>query len=71
MKRAASSISLNIAEGVGEYKPLEKARFYRMALTSASETGAILQITRRLKITKEPLYQTIYEALTARFKNVD
>jgi len=25
MKRAASSISLNIAEGVGEYKPLEKA----------------------------------------------
>lgn len=64
MKRAASSISLNIAEGVGEYKPLEKARFYRMALRSASETGAILQIIRRLKIINDPSYQTFYEALT-------
>jgi four helix bundle protein len=51
IKRAASSISLNTAEGIGEFKPAEKARFYRMALRSASETTAILQITLRLKFT--------------------
>ena len=38
--------------------------FYRMALRSASETGAILQIIRRLKIINDPSYQTFYEALT-------
>jgi four helix bundle protein len=64
IKRAASSISLNTAEGIGEFKPAEKARFYRMALRSASETTAILQITLRLKFTTESKYHELYEALT-------
>ena len=31
LRRAGSSIPLNIAEGAGEYAPMEKARFYRIA----------------------------------------
>ena len=37
LQRAALSISLNIAEGAGEYAIDEKARFYRMAKRSATE----------------------------------
>ncbi len=44
LKRAASSISLNIAEGAGEFRKKEKARFYRMALRSASECASILDL---------------------------
>jgi four helix bundle protein len=41
-RRASMSVSLNIAEGAGEFAPKEKARFYRMAKRSATECGAIL-----------------------------
>lgn len=43
-KRASFSIVLNVAEGSGEFSPKEKARFYRMALRSATECGAVLDI---------------------------
>jgi four helix bundle protein len=42
LRRATLSISLNIAEGSGEFAPKEKARFYRIAKRSATECGAIL-----------------------------
>jgi len=48
--RAASSISLNIAEGAGEFSPPDKARFYRMARRSAAECAAILDICERLAV---------------------
>lgn len=48
--RAVTSISLNIAEGAGEYARLEKARFYRMAKRSATECSAILDICFRLEL---------------------
>ena len=64
IKRAASSIALNTAERIGEFRPAEKARFYRMALRSASETTAILQIAWRLKFTTESKFHELYEALT-------
>ncbi len=31
---------MNLAEGSGEYSPLEKARFYRIARRSATESAA-------------------------------
>lgn len=44
LRRASSSIVLNIAEGAGEYQPKEKARFYRIARRSTTETAAILDL---------------------------
>ncbi len=44
LARAATSISLNIAEGSGEYSRSEKGRFYRMARRSATECAAILEV---------------------------
>ncbi len=40
--RAAASVPVNIAEGAGEYRPREKARFYRIARRSATECAGIL-----------------------------
>ena len=44
LRRAATSIPLNIAEGAGEFAPKEKARFYRMARRSATESAATLDV---------------------------
>jgi four helix bundle protein len=49
--RAVMSIPLNIAEGAGEHRPLEKARFYRIARRSATEASAALDILACLKLT--------------------
>lgn len=46
LRRAAVSIALNIAEGAGEFSKKEKARFYRMALRSATECAAVLDVAR-------------------------
>jgi four helix bundle protein len=48
LSRASTSIALNIAEGAGEFSRREKARFYRMALRSATECAAILDVFNRL-----------------------
>lgn len=47
LQRAASSITLNIAEGAGEFSGAEKARFYRIAKRSATECAAILDVAHR------------------------
>ena len=44
LRRAATSVCLNIAEGSGEFTPKEKARFYRMAKRSATECAAVLDV---------------------------
>ena len=53
LRRASVSITLNIAEGAGEFSPGEKARFYRIAKRSAAECCAALDICRALKLCKE------------------
>jgi four helix bundle protein len=50
LRRAAASISLNIAEGAGEFAGAEKARFYRIARRSATECAAILDGCRALNL---------------------
>lgn len=47
LRRASTSIVLNIAEGAGEFSPGDKARFYRMAQRSATECAAILDVGTR------------------------
>jgi len=50
LQRAAISIPLNIAEGAGEFSRKDKRRFYRIALRSATESAAILDVCERLRI---------------------
>jgi four helix bundle protein len=50
LRRACTSVALNIAEGAGEFSGDEKARFYRMAKRSATECAAVLDICRRLAL---------------------
>jgi four helix bundle protein len=53
LRRAALSITLNIAEGAGEFAAADKARFYRMARRSATECAAILDACRALGLGEE------------------
>lgn len=53
LRRAATSIVLNIAEGAGEFSKRDKARFYRMALRSATECAAVLDVSKRLRFGQE------------------
>src|SRR3990167_3887716 len=53
LQRAGSSVTLNIAEGAGEFSPNEKIRFYRMARRSATECAGILDICTRLNLIDE------------------
>jgi four helix bundle protein len=50
LQRAATSVPLNIAEGAGEFSPKEKARFYRIAKRSGTESAAVLNVCVRLGI---------------------
>lgn len=55
LQRAALSISLNIAEGAGEFSSAEKARFYRIARRSATESASIIDICLCLKLIEKNL----------------
>jgi four helix bundle protein len=55
LRRAASSIAANLAEGVGELSPPEKVRFYRMARRSAVECASHLLVCRRLALVDDAL----------------
>lgn len=63
LRRAASSISLNIAEGAGEYAPSEKARFYRMAKRSATESASVLDILQHLHLIDDGIFSRAKESL--------
>lgn len=55
LHRAAVSITLNIAEGAGEFSKGDKVRFYRMAKRSATECAAVLDICREFKLGEQSL----------------
>lgn len=56
LKRASVSITLNIAEGAGEFSRTEKARFYRMSRRSATECAAVVDICKQLELGKSELW---------------
>jgi four helix bundle protein len=49
LRRAATSIALNFAEGWGRYSARDKQHFYRMSRASLLECVAILDIALRQK----------------------
>ena len=53
LRRAATSICLNIAEGAGEHSRKEKGRFYRIAKRSAMECVAVLDVFRAIQLAVE------------------
>jgi four helix bundle protein len=58
LRRASTSICFNVAEGAGEFSPADKARFYRIARRSATESAAILDACRRLSLVEPPTSET-------------
>ena len=56
LNRASTSVVLNIAEGAGEFSAADKARFYRIACRSATESAAILDVCRKLSLVGEAVY---------------
>jgi four helix bundle protein len=63
LRRAGTSIPLNIAEGAGEYSGNEKVRFYRIAKRSATECAAIFDLCQELKLIEEGYYRECRELL--------
>jgi four helix bundle protein len=55
LRRASLSVSLNVAEGAGEFSQADKARFYRMARRSGTECVAILDACRILRVGDETM----------------
>ena len=53
LRRACTSVALNIAEGAGEFSADEKTRFYRMAKRSGTECAAVIDVCRRLGLANE------------------
>ena len=50
LRRAATSIPLNIAEAAGKTSPQERMHFHAIARGSAMECGAIMDVARLLKV---------------------
>jgi len=63
LRRASSSILLNIAEGAGEYASSEKGTFYRMAKRSATECAGIQDVCKNLELIGEDPYKGLREML--------
>ena len=77
LRRACLSITLNVAEGAGEFSKQEKARFYRIALRSATECAAVLDVCKALSISDpqsivrgDSLLHRIAAMLTKMIKNL-
>ena len=65
LKRAALSVSFNLAEGVGRRTKPDKRRFITMARSSLFETVSILQILLDMNKLDVDLYNQLYENYTA------
>jgi four helix bundle protein len=63
LKRASSSIILNLAEGYGRATKKDKLSFLRIALGSTYECVAIIDILKSIGILRETLYQKTHREL--------
>ncbi len=60
LKRASTSIILNIAEWAGKYSKADKKNYYIVARWSVHECVAILRILKIEIIIKEKVFQELY-----------
>lgn len=63
LRRAATSIALNIAEGAGEFSQQDKSRFYRMARRSATECAAAFDVCQCLNLLAQNKIENGYALL--------
>ena len=63
LDRASTSIPLNIAEGNGKFSARDRARFFEMALGSALECAACLDVLLVRKLASEEQVVTAKERL--------
>lgn len=54
LRRAVSSVVLNISEGNGRVSLKDRARFFAMAKASASESASCLDVALALRLISEP-----------------
>jgi len=63
LKRAVSSIALNIAEGNSRYSAKERLRFFSIARASAAESAAIFDIAEALNLVSSEEYSEMQDRL--------
>lgn len=63
LRRAASSIPANIAEGCGKNSNPEFAHFLNIALGSANESEYFLILSKDLLYLKEEIFQTLFKLI--------
>lgn len=63
LKRALSSVILNIAEGNGRRYPKERRRFFSIAIGSASEVSAIIDIVYAYRLIQKTEFDEIQDKL--------
>ena len=60
-RRAVSSISLNIAEGLGRSSRADQRRFFSIAKASCAEVAATFDVGLRFEVITQPLHQQAIE----------
>ena len=78
MRRAANSVSNNIAEGFGRYERLDKTRFYKISRGSCYELINQILISEALKYVEKneveiviSNYKTVIEELDMMIKTIE
>jgi len=61
--RAMLSVMLNLAEGAGEFRPREKARFCRMSRRSAFEAAAAVEHLNDLSLVEDATAESLISSL--------
>ncbi len=61
-RRSAGSIPLNIAEGLGRPSLAERRRFFQIAIGSAHELAACLEVGHRLGLLGEPCFRALWDS---------
>ena len=65
MEKALVSVVLNLAEGAGRWTPADQRRHYQIALGSAAEVMAALEIARIYGRVSDSLFAALSEKLEA------